>query len=125
MRLACVSLVVMRILSRAKKRVANELGCSAMHADVKQTDFCFHLSVILLLGLVLNVALGWWWADPVSALIPPYTYLEGVSRFPRFVEVVGGNDQANLDTVEVWGSSPHVPTISSMGLKRTPKFSSP
>jgi divalent metal cation (Fe/Co/Zn/Cd) transporter len=62
MRLACVSLVVMRILSREKKRVANELGCSAMHADVKQTDFCFQLSVILLLGLVLNVALGWWWA---------------------------------------------------------------
>jgi len=62
--LACVSLVVMRILSRAKKRVANELGCSAMHADVKQTDFRFHLSVILLLGLVLNVALGWWWGRP-------------------------------------------------------------
>jgi len=62
----------MRILSRAKKRVANELGCSAMHADVKQTDFRFHLSVILLLGLVLNVALGWWWGRPgfcSSALI--------------------------------------------------------
>jgi len=69
MRLACVSLVVMPILSRAKKRVANELGCSAMQADAKQTDFCFYLSVILLLGLVLNVALGWWWADPVSAVI--------------------------------------------------------
>jgi divalent metal cation (Fe/Co/Zn/Cd) transporter len=70
----------MRILSRAKKRVANELGCSAMHADVKQTDFCFHLSVILLLGLVLNVALGWWWADPVSALImAPIIAREGVN----------------------------------------------
>jgi divalent metal cation (Fe/Co/Zn/Cd) transporter len=57
--LACVSLVVMPLLSRAKKKVANELGSSAMHADAKQTDFCVYLSVILLLGLVLNAALGW------------------------------------------------------------------
>ena len=67
--LACVSLVVMPLLSRAKKKVGNDLGSAAMHADAKQTDFCVYLSAILLLGLVLNAALGWWWADPVSALI--------------------------------------------------------
>src|SRR5678809_975154 len=67
--LACVSLVVMPLLSRAKKTVANELGSSAMHADAKQTDFCVYLSAILLLGLLLNAALGWWWADPAAALI--------------------------------------------------------
>ena len=61
--LACVSLVVMPLLSRAKKKVGNELGSAAMHADAKQTDFCVYLSVILLLGLLLNAALGWWWAD--------------------------------------------------------------
>ena len=67
--LACVSLVVMPLLSRAKKKVGNDLGSAAMYADAKQTDFCVYLSAILLLGLVLNAALGWWWADPVSALI--------------------------------------------------------
>lgn len=67
--LACVSLVVMPLLSRAKKIVGNELGSAAMHADAKQTDFCVYLSVILLLGLGLNAALGWWWADPAAALI--------------------------------------------------------
>ncbi|HWJ46022.1 MAG TPA: cation transporter, partial [Candidatus Udaeobacter sp.] len=46
--LACVSLVVMPLLSRAKKRVGNELGSAAMHADAKQTDFCVYLSAILL-----------------------------------------------------------------------------
>jgi divalent metal cation (Fe/Co/Zn/Cd) transporter len=60
--LACVSLVVMPLLSRAKKKIGTELGSAAMHADAKQTDFCVYLSVILLLGLVLNAALGWWWA---------------------------------------------------------------
>jgi divalent metal cation (Fe/Co/Zn/Cd) transporter len=77
--LACVSLVVMPLLSRAKKRVANELGSSAMHADAKQTDFCVYLSVILLLGLVLNATLGWWWADPTAALLMvPLIAKEGV-----------------------------------------------
>jgi len=77
--LACVSLVVMPVLSRAKKKVGNDLGSAAMHADAKQTDFCVYLSAILLLGLVLNAALGWWWANPVSALIMvPLIAKEGV-----------------------------------------------
>ena len=77
--LACVSLIVMPLLSRAKKKVGNDLGSAAMHADAKQTDFCVYLSAILLLGLVLNAALGWWWADPVSALIMvPLIAKEGV-----------------------------------------------
>jgi divalent metal cation (Fe/Co/Zn/Cd) transporter len=67
--LACVSLVVMPLLSRAKKKVGNELGSAATHGDAKQTDFCVYLSVILLLGLLLNAAFGWWWADPAAALI--------------------------------------------------------
>jgi divalent metal cation (Fe/Co/Zn/Cd) transporter len=77
--LASVSLVVMPLLSRAKKKVGTELGSSAMHADAKQTDFCVYLSVILLLGLLLNAALGWWWADPAAALIMvPLIAKEGV-----------------------------------------------
>lgn len=67
--LACVSLVVMPILSRAKKKVGNELGSEAMEADARQTDFCVYLSAILLLGLLLNAAFGWWWADPVAGLL--------------------------------------------------------
>lgn len=77
--LACVSLVVMPLLSRAKKRVGNELGSAAMHADAKQTDFCVYLSAILLAGLLLNVTLGWWWADPSAALIMvPIIAKEGI-----------------------------------------------
>ncbi|MGH9406048.1 MAG: hypothetical protein ACRD3D_09480 [Terriglobia bacterium] len=63
------SLIVMPLLSRAKKSVGNALGSAAMKADARQTDFCVCLSAILLAGLVLNATLGWWWADPVSALV--------------------------------------------------------
>jgi len=77
--LACVSLIVMPILSRAKKRVGKELSSSAMNADARQTDFCVYLSAILLAGLILNAALGWWWADPVAALtMVPIVAKEGV-----------------------------------------------
>lgn len=67
--LALVSVVVMPLLSRAKRRVANGLGSGALAADAQQTALCAYLSAILLGGLVLNAALGWWWADPVAALV--------------------------------------------------------
>src|SRR5437899_736247 len=67
--LACVSLVVMPLLSRAKRKVGRALSSAAMHADAKQTEFRTYLSAILLAGLLLNALLGWWWADPAAALI--------------------------------------------------------
>lgn len=63
------SLIVMPLLARAKRRVAAGLDSSALAADSRQTDLCAYLSAILLGGLVLNAAFGWWWADPVAALI--------------------------------------------------------
>jgi divalent metal cation (Fe/Co/Zn/Cd) transporter len=67
--LACASLVVMPLLSRAKHKVAAHLGSSALHADAKQTQFCTYLSAILLGGLIMNSAFGLWWTDPAAALI--------------------------------------------------------
>jgi len=77
--LACISLVVMPLLSRAKRKVGRALGSAAMHADAKQTEFCTYLSAILLLGLLANAFLGLWWADPVAALIMvPIIAKEGI-----------------------------------------------
>lgn len=77
--IAALSLVVMPWLARAKRRVAGKLNSAAMHADSRQTDLCTYLSAILLGGLVLNAIFGWWWADPVAALIMvPIIVKEGV-----------------------------------------------
>jgi Co/Zn/Cd efflux system component len=67
--IAALSLIVMPLLSRAKRRVAAQLKSSAMKADARQTDFCAYLSAIVLTGLLLNLAFGWWWADPVAAIL--------------------------------------------------------
>lgn len=77
--LACVSLAVMPLLSRAKRSVGRALGSAAMRADARQTQFCTYLSAILLAGLVLNALLGLWWADPLAALImAPLIAKEGI-----------------------------------------------
>jgi divalent metal cation (Fe/Co/Zn/Cd) transporter len=67
--LAALSLVVMPVLARAKVRVARALDSSTVQADSMQTWLCTYLSGVLLLGLVLNAALGWSWADPLAALV--------------------------------------------------------
>jgi divalent metal cation (Fe/Co/Zn/Cd) transporter len=67
--LAAASLVVMPLLARAKRRVAARLESRSLAADSRQTDICAYLSAILLGGLGLNAVCGWWWADPVAALV--------------------------------------------------------
>lgn len=67
--LTSVSVVVMQWLARAKQRVARQLGSRALEADSFQTTACLYLSIAALVGVGLNAALGWWWADPVSAVV--------------------------------------------------------
>lgn len=77
--LAILSLIVMPILARAKRRVAVSLNSRALQADSRQTAICAYLSAILLVGLVLNVLFGWWWADPVAGLVMiPIIAKEGI-----------------------------------------------
>lgn len=77
--LAILSLIVMPLLARAKRRVATEIESRALTADSRQTDICAYLSAILLVGLGLNALFGWWWADSVAALIMvPIIVKEGI-----------------------------------------------
>jgi len=68
MALTVLSLVVMPLLARAKRKVGRQLGSHALQADATETVLCVWLSAIVLAGLVLNAAFGWWWADPAAAL---------------------------------------------------------
>ena len=66
--LAAHSRVVMPFLSVAQRRTGRELGSGAVVADSTQTLLCTYLSAVLLVGLLANALLGWWWLDPVAAL---------------------------------------------------------
>lgn len=67
--LAAVSVVAMPILARAKKRLGPVLGSQAVVSESRQTELCAWLSGVVLVGLGLNAVLGWWWADPIAALL--------------------------------------------------------
>ena len=82
--LAAISLVVMPLLALAKLRTARGLGSGALEAEAKETLACAYLSFTLLVGLVLNAAAGWWWADPLAALaMVPWLLKEGVEGVRR------------------------------------------
>jgi divalent metal cation (Fe/Co/Zn/Cd) transporter len=66
--LALVSLAVMPLLARAKRRTGEAMGSPTLVADAAETMLCSLLSLILLIGLLLNAVVGWWWADPVAAV---------------------------------------------------------
>ena len=63
------ALVVMPLLAIAKRRTGRALGNRTLIADSAETAFCAFMSAATLLGVGLNAWLGWWWADPVAALV--------------------------------------------------------
>jgi divalent metal cation (Fe/Co/Zn/Cd) transporter len=67
--LAIVTLIAMPLLANAKASVAQRLDSSAARSESRQNLLCAYLSAALLVGLTLNAAFGWWWADPATALV--------------------------------------------------------
>ena len=67
--LSVATLLTMPPLARAKIRLAHELRSSATRAEGRQNMVCAYLAAALLVGLTANAALGWWWADPLAALV--------------------------------------------------------
>jgi divalent metal cation (Fe/Co/Zn/Cd) transporter len=66
--LAAFTAPAMPLLARAKRRVGRQLRSAATVSEAEQNQICAYLSIALLVGLVANALLGWWWADPTAAL---------------------------------------------------------
>ena len=67
--LAAFTAPTMPLLAYAKRRLGNQLHSSATVKEAAQTQLCAYLSIALLLGLGANALAGWWWADPLTALV--------------------------------------------------------
>ena len=67
--ITAAALLVMPGLAIAKRRTGQALGSRTLIADSAETAFCAFTSAAALIGLGLNAWLGWWWADPVAALV--------------------------------------------------------
>jgi len=72
------ALVVMPLLSSAKRRAGKAARNAALTADAVQSATCAYLAGITLAGLVLNALLHIRWIDPAAALVAvPVICLEG------------------------------------------------
>ena len=67
--LAGIDAVLMPVLGRAKRQLGRRLGSTATRGAGTQNILCAYLSAAVLIGLVANACLGWWWADPIVALV--------------------------------------------------------
>jgi divalent metal cation (Fe/Co/Zn/Cd) transporter len=67
--LSIVTLATMPPLAAAKRRLGEALDSSATASESRQTMLCAYLSAALLLGLGAHAIFGWWWADPLAALV--------------------------------------------------------
>ena len=67
--LAAFTAPTMPLLARAKRSVGRKLNSSATVSEAGQNMICAYLSVALLVGLGANALVGWWWADPLAALV--------------------------------------------------------
>jgi divalent metal cation (Fe/Co/Zn/Cd) transporter len=62
------AIVFMPLLARAKGRVATQLGSAATAGDAAQSWLCAISAAAVLLSILANAALGWWWLDPIVGL---------------------------------------------------------
>jgi divalent metal cation (Fe/Co/Zn/Cd) transporter len=67
--LSAVTLATMPPLAIAKARIGERLGSAATKSESRQNMVCAMLSAALVVGLGTNAVFGWWWADPVAALV--------------------------------------------------------
>ena len=78
--LALSSIVCMPLFGYAKKRIGNKLSSAATAGEGTQNILCAYLSVAILVGLGANALFGWWWADPVVALLVAVVAVQAGAR---------------------------------------------
>jgi divalent metal cation (Fe/Co/Zn/Cd) transporter len=66
--LAVVAVITMPVLVWRKRVIAERIHSSALRADAVCSLTCAYLAATLLVGLGLNAAFHWWWADALAAL---------------------------------------------------------
>jgi len=61
--------MVMFLLATGKARTGRALGNPVLRTEGRVTMIDGILATAVLLGLTLNAALGWWWADPAAGYV--------------------------------------------------------
>jgi len=83
-----VTAVVMLSLGSLKQRTGDRLGSEPLGAEARMSIIDAALAVGVLLGLAANAMFGWWWADPIAALLVAVAALrEGFENLEEAAEL--------------------------------------
>ena len=82
---------VMLALAYGKSRTGRALNNPVLQTEGRVTLVDAYLAAAVLIGLTLNAAFGWWWADPLAGLVIVFYGLK---------EGMGALHQKNKDSVE-------------------------
>jgi divalent metal cation (Fe/Co/Zn/Cd) transporter len=66
--ISVAAIPVMWVLSRRKLHIADALGSRALRTDAVESIACGWLSLVVVIGLLAELALGAWWVDSVASL---------------------------------------------------------
>ena len=69
MGVSAAALLIMPYLALTKRRIARRIDSAALAADADNSITCAAMAGTVLLGLVLNTFVGWWWIEYVAALV--------------------------------------------------------
>lgn len=67
-----ITAAVMFLLAAGKSRTGRALGNPVLQTEGRVTFIDGLLATAVLIGLTLNAAVGWWWADPLAGLLIVY-----------------------------------------------------
>ena len=63
------AVIVMPLLAWRKSRVNRRVESAALKADIAETVTCAYMAAVTLIGVALNLFVGWWWAEYLAALV--------------------------------------------------------
>jgi divalent metal cation (Fe/Co/Zn/Cd) transporter len=90
--LVIASALVMTVLYFWKTSISKKIGSRALKAEATESLACDLQDLTLLVGLGANAVFGWWWADPVAAvLLIPWLLKEGREAFLGEEEEIAEN----------------------------------
>jgi divalent metal cation (Fe/Co/Zn/Cd) transporter len=66
--ISAAAMVLMPLLAAWKKRINVVIQSGALRADISETLACAYMATFVLIGLILNATVHWWWTDAVLSL---------------------------------------------------------
>jgi divalent metal cation (Fe/Co/Zn/Cd) transporter len=66
---SAVAILIMPYLAVTKRRIAKRIKSEALAGDAANSITCAYMAGTVLVGLVLNILLGWWWVEYIAALV--------------------------------------------------------